>query len=173
MDKTTSCLVYWLHDDRCVCPWRHGYIGISTNWFRRLKRHRTNLGVFQWKHLFTGSIEQCLKLERQLRPKPGIGWNEAPGGWPGGGAAPKKRTTRELMRAAALRRYADPAERERTKLIVRAVFKNIDRTGASNGHFGKSTTEAAKQKMRDAIAARGGVSGKRNPNYRHGRYVKT
>jgi hypothetical protein len=27
MDKTTSCVVYWLHDDRCICPWRHGYIG--------------------------------------------------------------------------------------------------------------------------------------------------
>jgi hypothetical protein len=163
MDKTTSCLVYWLYDNHCVCPWRHGYVGISANWSRRLKRHRSNRGAFQWKHLFVGSIDDCLNLERRLRPQPGIGWNEAPGGEYGGGSAPKKQKTRELMRKSALLRYTDPAERERTALIVREALKEIDRSGPANSNYGKTTSEATKKKMRLKIQERGGVAGPNNP----------
>jgi hypothetical protein len=32
MHKDLGCVVYWLHDRNCECPWRHGYIGISARW---------------------------------------------------------------------------------------------------------------------------------------------
>lgn len=165
MDKTTSCVVYWLYNNRCICPWRHGYIGISRNWLKRLKRHRTNRGDFQWKHFFTGSVEDCMTIERQLRPRPGIGWNEAPGGEYGGGSAPKKEQTRELMRQAALHRYTDPAERERTSAVVKTALKNVDRSGTNNSNYGKQTSEAAKEKMRTKIIKRGGIAGSNNPMF--------
>lgn len=167
MVKTTSCIVYWLRDNTCVCPWRHGYIGISINWPRRLKRHRTNLGrnTFEFDHLFVGSIEECKGLERSLRPTPGIGWNEAPGGIHGGGAAPKKERTRELMRIAALKRYTDPSERERTSLVVKEGLKGIDRAGTQNSHFGKPHSEKTKDKIRQRIKERGGMAGANNPMF--------
>jgi hypothetical protein len=83
MDKTTSCVIYWLHDDRCICPWRHGYIGISTRYVFRLRYHRRDKRWppnFQATVLFTGSLLECRKLEYRLRPHLGIGWNENPGG---------------------------------------------------------------------------------------------
>jgi hypothetical protein len=83
MDKTTSCVVYWLHDDRCICPWRHGYIGISTRHSIRLNRHRRDNrwpANFQTTILFIGTQLECRRLEYALRPHFEIGWNENPGG---------------------------------------------------------------------------------------------
>ncbi len=168
MAKTqSSCVVYWLKDLHCLCPWRHGYIGISTNWALRLKRHRTTRGrnSFYFEHLFWGSLKECMKLEQRLRPRPGIGWNEAAGGIHGGGKAPKKERTRTLMRLAALDRYTDPLERERTSRFVKEGLKDIDRRGSNNAHFGKPHSEEAKEKIRQRIKDRGGVAGGSNPMF--------
>jgi hypothetical protein len=75
------------------------------------------------------------------------------------------------MRAAALKRYRDPAESERTSRAVKKGLRGIDRTGSNNPSFGKPMSEATKQKVRKRIAERGGLLGKSNPNYRHGRYA--
>jgi hypothetical protein len=126
--------------------------------------------------LFEGTIKQCIALEQMLRPVARIGWNELPGGQFGHAqkGIPKSPEQREKMRQAALRRYADPAERERTSKDVKLgiKIKKRDYTGAKNPNYGKITSEAAKQKMRDKIAERGGVNGENNPNYRHGDYVE-
>ena len=96
-----------------------------------------------------------MKLEQRLRPRPGIGWNEAAGGIHGGGKAPKKERTRTLMRLAALDRYTDPLERERTSRFVKEGLKDIDRRGSNNAHFGKPHSEEAKEKIRQRIKDRG------------------
>jgi hypothetical protein len=76
-----ECILYWLFDDSCICLWRHGYIGITTQWTRRLQRHRRTMShAFRFAILFRGSKEECTKLEHQLRPHRHIGWNVAPGG---------------------------------------------------------------------------------------------
>ena len=85
---------------------------------------------------------------------------------------PKSRKTRERMREAALRRYRDPVEREKTRAAVKKAFETIDRSGANNGHYGKPLSEATKQKIRDRLIERGGYAGSRNPNFRHGLYCE-
>ncbi len=192
--------VYWLYDDRCICLWRHGYIGFTKHLLVRIAAHRRGPGSkgarslppdFKVQILFTGTIEDAYEIERQLRPHPGIGWNRAAGGQKSclgykhtkefrqlkaADAArrfkgiPKSVEHRAKQRAAALARYAKPGEKERTQEAVKKAFKTIDRTGTNNGMFGKHMNEAAKQKVRDKIEERGGVSGENNPNYRHGLY---
>jgi hypothetical protein len=83
MHKDLGCVVYWLHDRNCECPWRHGYIGISARWEKRLKEHRYSKRWpedFQATILFRGTEEECFALEMQFRPNHGIGWNPARGG---------------------------------------------------------------------------------------------
>ena len=173
-------LVYWLYDDACVCYQRHGCIGAvkATRLYPRLWQYQQNRRIpkdFEYKIIFRGSRRDAYALEARLRPYPHIGWNIGIGGFANGGGlkgVPKSPETIERMRAAALKRYADPAERERMSKIGKAAFKNIDQSGPNNSHYGKPTSEAAKEKMRAKIFERGGVSGKRNPNYRHGGYVR-
>ena len=79
-------LVYWLYDKQCVCYLRHGYIGRTSNWERRLIKHRFHRRFpsgFKWMFLFQGTRAECKQLEWEMRPHALIGWNIAPGG--GGG----------------------------------------------------------------------------------------
>jgi len=81
----TECVLYWLHDEYCICLQKHGYVGITTNWTRRLSQHQNNKSFpvnFEWSIIFTGTRAECLVLEYQLRPKSGIGWNRSQGGKP-------------------------------------------------------------------------------------------
>ena len=78
---------------------------------------------------------------------------------------PKSAEHRAKIAAAALRRYQDPAEHQRTSEAVKRGLADIDRSGAGNSMFGRTMSEETKQKIRDAIDERGGVSGSRNPNY--------
>jgi hypothetical protein len=108
-----------------------------------------------------------------MRPTAGIGWNRFPGGLAGhaGKGVPKSPEQRAKMRAAALARYRKPGERERTQRAVKKAFRNIDRSGENNAMFGRHHSEETKQKLRDRIAERD-TTGRRNPNWRHGAYVK-
>ena len=173
-------LVYWLYDDTCANYAEHGCVGATkeTRLYQRLNQHQTNRRIpkdFHYKILFRGSQKAALQLEAELRPKPYIGWNVGVGGFANGGGLrgiPKTPEQREKMRQAALARYADPKERERTQRAVKKAFKTIDRSGENNPRFGTHMSEEAKQKSRDTIAANGGRAGKRNANYRHGEYVE-
>jgi hypothetical protein len=109
-----------------------------------------------------------------MRPTAGIGWNKLPGGQFGhaGKGIPKPPEQREKMRQAALTRYADPAEHKRTSKAVKRGLKNVDRSGPNNPRYGKPVSEETKQKMRDRIVERGGVAGRKNPNYRSGEYCE-
>lgn len=188
-----TCVVYWLFDDRCVCVWRHGYVGISTEADARLKRHRLRAGtrksavgvpaIFNHKILFTGTVDGCVALEEKLRPHKNIGWNRAIGGrepWlnykhddemraklstiaSNRKRKPHSPETRAKMKAAALLRYTDPSQYAATVAHLKSL--TFDRSGAANGHFGKPHSEEAKRKIRDGVEARGGVLGSRNPHF--------
>lgn len=170
-----QCVVYWLYDERCICPWRHGYIGVSIQFDARLQRHRNRAGtrksavgiplIFDHKIPFVGTLDECLALEEKLRPHVRIGWNRARGGrkpWldyrhdagtrarisaaakaSGHSKGPRSPEFCAKMSAAALRRYADPAQHAATATRLKAM--NFDRTGRNNGHFGKPHSELAKQ----------------------------
>jgi hypothetical protein len=171
-------LIYWLFDDSCRDQRRHGCVGATktTRLFARLNQHQHSPRLpkpFRYKILFRGSRKEALAREAKLRPRPYIGWNIGVGGFANGKGLkglPKSPEQRAKMRAAALRRYTDPAEHARTSKTVKRGLKGIDRSGANNPNFGKQMSEAAKQKMRDSIATGGGRLGTDNPNYRHGRY---
>jgi hypothetical protein len=176
-------VVYWLHNSSHTKPKTQGYIGvcIRRRLHLRIYRHRFNnrkrhrfTSKFQWEILFTGSKKECFKLERNLRPRIKIGWNLASGGDEGRGSGskgtPKSPEHRAKLSAAARARYTDPAERTRMSRSVKKALKGIDRTGANNPMFGRHMSEETKEKIRAKMEERG-VTGKFNPNYRHGRYV--
>jgi hypothetical protein len=75
-------VVYWLHDETCVCPRLHGYVGISARMANRLKDHRSSgkFPPFVCSILLRGTDAECFALEQQLRPQHRIGWNRAKGG---------------------------------------------------------------------------------------------
>lgn len=80
MKQNTHC-VYHLHTGTTTAD---GYVGVTSHLRGRLYSHRGK-GLFQdnthLSILLVGSEQECLDLERQLRPKPNMGWNVAEGGW--------------------------------------------------------------------------------------------
>ena len=135
----SECVVYWLHDESCVCPWRHGYIGISARWENREKDHRRS---GRWPEgfgatiLFRGSREECLATERKFRPISGVGWNLAVGGKP---IVLLSETSRAHMREAATGRKASKATLEKMRIAS---------TGRTNrGRIGQKKTEEERRKI--------------------------
>ena len=174
MAKATICVLYWLRDERFefACPFHHGYIGVSSRWPQRLHRHKSGKHFCAknvcWQILYEGTEQGCLALEKKLRPRPYIGWNIAAGGGHLEGhlkGIPKSLEWRAQMSITALERYCDPAEKEKTSKAVRRGLKDIDRSGANNHRFGTHMSEATKQKMRDKVIERGGVTGANNPMF--------
>src|SRR5215475_521741 len=143
-----SCVLYWLYDAQCVCPWRHGYIGISINLKNRLKNHRLHQRGFEHKILFKGLIEDCLRLEEQMRPEPFIGWNQAQGGM-GGNSAPRSPETKQRMREAALLRFSDPNERAKLSAAGKGKPKHSpeSREKLAAAHRGLRASDATRAKM--------------------------
>lgn len=79
----SNYVVYWIFDDDCDVPESSGYIGVSKDLPRRIREHqRTQRFPKSVKFIivFSGSQDDCLALERSLRPHPGIAWNLARGG---------------------------------------------------------------------------------------------
>ena len=72
--------VYWLFDEFCNCVELDGYVGVTKNFPGRFSEHRKRFSSFDIIVLFKGTEEQCYSYEQQLRPRPNIGWNYAPGG---------------------------------------------------------------------------------------------
>lgn len=192
--------VYWLYDAGCADPERDGYVGCTANLAVRLHGHLFGKGKgaqdlpadFKHRVLFFGPREEALALELELRPGKNIGWNRYRGGGRSSlgtkqsdefrqfqaasakerfAGVPKSPEQREKMRAAALARYVDPTERERTSAAVKKAKKGVDQSGANNSHFGKPHSPAAKAKISQRLKERGGHAGENNPNYRHGRYT--
>jgi hypothetical protein len=173
------CIVYWLHDERCICPWRHGYVGVSVQFDARLQRHRLRAGtrksavgipaVFNHKILFAGTPDQCLALEEQLRPHRGIGWHRARGGQKPWLDYRHDAETRAKISAAAkasghskgprspefCAKMSAAALRRYTEPVQRAASSSrlramrFDRAGPSNGNFGKRHSESTKLKIRE------------------------
>lgn len=167
-------LVYWLHDEACTDYKKHGLIGATkaTRLYSRMNQYKHSQRIpknFQHKVIFRGSQKSALALEAKLRSKPNIGWNIGVGGFANGGGLrgiPKSSEQRAKMRTAALARYADQKEHERTSRDVKKALKHVDRSGPNNPSFGRPMSEATKEKIRQRIIERGGVNGANNPNFK-------
>ena len=170
MSRQAVHFTYWLHSDHGTDPDRHGYVGVTRHLLRRIYWHfHRGLPAFKVEILLRGTKEQCLALEKKLRPTSNIGWNKNIGGThPGsvGKGKPKTPEHRAKMKAAALKRYQDPDQHELTSVFVKKGLPKNHSKGKNNPRYGKKMSEASKAKMRATIAASGGRSGDRNPNYK-------
>jgi hypothetical protein len=121
-------------------------------------------GEFSCQILFSGPFSECLALEKRLRPDQGIGWNLIRGGQQGWlGWQPTKDQRKRLseskkgqgkgrkhkpesiakMKAAALRRYADPNEPR----PIADYWRGKDRSGPNNPRFGMPVSEKTRAKI--------------------------
>src|SRR6267142_4868907 len=61
-----SC-VYYINDASCTDPYRHGYIGITSNELSRRSDHRRSgrfPADFVWTILFRGTRQECAAVEK-------------------------------------------------------------------------------------------------------------
>jgi hypothetical protein len=148
-------LVYWLYDETCAAPRTHGYVGVTTTSLaKRARTHRYK--TFRWKPfsatvLFAGASTECLRVEWELRPHAGIGWNIMPGGHHATAVRGCPESTREKIRAARLNQ---PCPRTGKKHSPEAVKKmraspiRLAWTGERNPFFGKKHSAETCAKMR-------------------------
>jgi len=77
--------VYWIYDETCNDMLTDGYVGVSEDVHNRIREHRRKtknlIGKdINIKIIYEGLRVECFLKEKELRPKPGIGWNRAVGG---------------------------------------------------------------------------------------------
>lgn len=101
-----------------------GYVGVTKNEKVRFAQHRKRFGEFKFQILFCGTFEQCLALEFQLRPVPGIGWNRACGGMEGYRLGHCEETRRIIKEKRA--------KQVAPRLGMKHKTETIDRIRASN-----------------------------------------
>ena len=139
------------HDATCSDPNQDGYVGVTARLSRRLGAHKrrdrkrsANFPAdFDCRVLLSGALADCLALEEQLRPVPGIGWNFERGGrQPYLGYEPSEAERKRIsernkgrrkgykhsaesikkMSDAVKARYEDPTKREATAVHLRAIL---------------------------------------------------
>jgi hypothetical protein len=74
---------YWVHDETCEHVYDSGYVGASENPHDRLRclqREGTVPKHAKLTIILEATRQECLALEKQLRPRPNIGWNKQVGG---------------------------------------------------------------------------------------------
>ncbi len=131
-------VVYWLYDEECLTPQLDGYVGVTGELFARLKRHRkSRFKLFEYKVLYSGTEDQCYAMERELRPRQGIGWNSAiggPDGYKRGHFANrgKKRTPEQIERLRQAHLGYKMPEEQRAKI-----------SGAMKGRHPEAATQAS------------------------------
>lgn len=78
-------LVYWIRLPEHTNLLSEGYIGVATDWARRVRQHRHRFKNIWDKVIMTpivsASESYCFDLEKKLRPLRNIGWNIAAGGY--------------------------------------------------------------------------------------------
>ena len=75
-----QCVLYWVHDETCLDPATHGYVGITAHEAARKGVHRRRRPHATFTILFRGTRRECLAIEHQHRPERRVGWNLQRGG---------------------------------------------------------------------------------------------
>lgn len=144
MLPTDKCVVYWLFDDQCVCPWRHGYVGVSCELNKRLKNHRRRQRRdFDVKILFEGTQVECRIIEYQFRSQRKIGWNIGIGGGKNRFGIPHNEETKQKMRDAI---RPPILETTREKLRITSIGRtNRGRIGQKKSDEERAKISASKK----------------------------
>ena len=161
---TRTCVVYWLRDAQCSCPWRHGYIGISVNLTNRLRQHRrADFPSFVATVLFRGTQVECLALECKLRPTANIGWNRGSGGAGCPVGSLRSAETKRRMSEAAKLRYSNPEERARMSNVQKGR-KITWGAKIAAGKLGSKLSDVTRGKM--SAVRKGRPAPPRTPEHR-------
>jgi len=145
---------YWVFDQTCVCPWRHGYVGVTKNRETRQRQHLRRFNGARFQILFRGSQRECRKVEYALRPVAGIGWNKSPGGqrsqpWTGESRAKVSEAMKRINTVEVRARKSDARMgyvlSEETKRKISKVHEGKKLRGVGWRH-----SEETKQKIREA-----------------------
>lgn len=90
--------VYWIKKEDHTDIHTEGYVGITKDFEERMRSHRKNkrkshltsaIKKYSWENLIVNkisnklSLEEALRMEKELRPKEYIGWNSQRGGYLG------------------------------------------------------------------------------------------
>ena len=148
--------VYWIH-----LPEHHlseGYIGISENVERRFQQHKGEDRKSSNPHLksafekygdrvkmvvlFEGERKDCLKVEKELRPEKGMGWNVIEGG----GDPPKVDWTGKTHNPEAIEKIKKSKKGTKWKEDQREKF-TASHSGEKHHMFGKEHSDEARWKM--------------------------
>lgn len=114
-------IVYWLFNEHCTDPTKHGYVGVTVEPDRRLQRHRRSKSFpkgFQMTTLFEGTETECLQKEHELRPDVFIGWNKVSGGGLPPSHKGKTRSPETRKRMAEGRKGMKFSDEHRQKLRI-------------------------------------------------------
>lgn len=121
--------VYWIHKPDHTDIYTQGYIGVSTNPDKRWRQHKTDSkcnrhannylnnaitkygDTLVYEVIFGGTLEQCYSYERELRPKPSIGWNLMSGGEVGKITEEGRRKIAEAAKNRVLTEYEKETRR--------------------------------------------------------------
>ena len=135
-------ITYWLSDETCFCPWKHGYVGVMHHRGNRLKQHRRSgrwPKGYKVMELYRSSREECLNLENELRPDREIGWNVNKGG-----NSMIEFTPDIRAKMASTRRGKPLSDETREKLRIASTGRtNRSRTGMPHTGESKAKISAA------------------------------
>ena len=78
-------VLYWLHLPHEKNLLTHGYVGVASDFSKRMRSHKHKFSQI-WSNVLVEKLvistkEYCFALEEKLRPKRNIGWNKACGGY--------------------------------------------------------------------------------------------
>ena len=137
MYLSPTVYVYWIHLYAHKNILVEGYVGISINPKQRLKQHLGNSKSHLAERLkpleeeivldtiYSGTREECMLLEKKLRPSPHIGWNRA-----AGGAASASEALRGIKKSTPVwNKGKKPSEEQITK------FKDTWETKRADGYI--------------------------------------
>lgn len=154
--------VYWVYDKSCKDFLKDGYVGVTDYIENRIKYHMNineripKENELFYDILFEGSREECFLKEEEYRPNAGIGWNGAKGGAHGWVSefTHSEKTKQKLKDAWTDERResaAQPRPEHAEKLRGRKRPEHAEAiSGKNNGMYGKTHSEEAKQKIREA-----------------------
>lgn len=78
-------VLYWIHHKDETDFLTQGYVGVASNFARRLASHKHRFkSLWNWlivKQLLISTKEYCFEIEEKLRPSRNIGWNKSAGGY--------------------------------------------------------------------------------------------
>lgn len=148
--------LYWIRRNCHTNIWQEGYVGITSDFDRRMNDHKNRIGndrfsnsikSYGWDTLVVdkiviGNSLDVARIEKFLRPKENIGWNHCIGG----GYLPKNNTETALKIVGSKRKSGYYESEEFKELNKKATY-----TRKVNGFYESESHMNAWHEMRERV----------------------